>query len=270
MLDPTLCTERTMEYQRPGRTDIEKHFLQKYGSPESVGWGPKRRYLNNLTLAGDLYECHLEKVVAPGITWVDVGGGSSVLPHNPGLSRELADRCGKLVSVDPSENVLNNPYCHEHSQCFFEDFETADRFDLATLRMVAEHVEHPEKLIDKLQAIMKPGGLVVIYTINKYCPIPLVTRALPFRFHYKIKRIFWGGKEEDTFPIQYKMNSKTDLHNLFYSTNFKLVDFRYIDDTSATINFNILNKLEVLIWRIFKKLQAPYIENNILAVYQAV
>jgi hypothetical protein len=257
-----------MDYRRPSSSDLERHFLQKYGSPATSGWGPKRRYRNKLVLAGDLYECYLDKIVTGESIWVDVGGGSSILPHNPKLSQDLAERCRKLVSVDPSKNVLNNPYCHEKFNNFFENFETSQRFNLATFRMVAEHIENPEQISRKLMDVLDDDGMVVIYTINKHCPIPLITRMLPFRVHYSIKKFFWGGKEEDTFPVQYKMNSKADLSKIFKSSLFEMVDFRYFDDTSTTINFNVPNKIEVLLWRIFRKLGIPYLENNIFAVYK--
>jgi hypothetical protein len=183
--------------------------------------GFRRRYKLNNVLASDLYECKIDKLVGSNAKWIDVGGGRSLFPNNPVLSKESSIRCKKLVSVDPSDNVLENPCCHEYANEFFENFKTDDHFNLATFRMVVEHIDKPEVVIQNLKSMVVPGGLVVIYTINKMCPIPIITRLTPFSWHYKIKSIIWGGQERDAFPISYKMNSKRELNRLFSDQGFE-------------------------------------------------
>jgi 2-polyprenyl-3-methyl-5-hydroxy-6-metoxy-1,4-benzoquinol methylase len=259
-----------MNYINISKEDIKNHFKQKYGDVSKTGWSPKRRFRLGHILAGDLYECKIEKMVTSNTNWIDVGGGRSLFPNNPKLSQELSVRCNKLVSVDPSDNVLENPYCHEYAKEMFEDFKTDDRFNLATFRMVAEHIDKPELVIRSLRSMVVPGGLVVIYTINKMCPIPIITRLTPFSWHYKIKSIIWGGQEKDTFPISYKMNSKRELNRLFFDQGFENIEFSYFDDTSATINNKILNFIELYIWRILNKFGLNHIENNIFAIYKKI
>jgi len=82
-----------------------------------------------------------------------------------------------------------------------------------------------------------------------------------------LKKLFWGGEEKDTFPVQYKMNSKIELNKLFFDHDFKSMDFRYIDDVSLTISMKYLNYIEMIFWRLFNSLGIRYPENNILAVY---
>jgi len=248
--------------------ELKEHAVSKYGERESMGWSPGRRWDFGYALAGDVYECFLDSLVTEETRWIDVGGGRAVLPHNEELSFRLSKRCKSLTSVDPSENVFQNPFAHEKICSFFEDFNTEKKFDLATFRMVAEHIENPESVVKKLEDCMRPGGVLVIYTINKYSPIPIITRLTPFSWHHKIKKIFWGGEERDTFPVAYKMNSRSDLDSLFVDGGqFRLGLFRYLDDVSATIEYNVLNLIEMWVWRFFKKMGIRYAENNILAVY---
>ena len=47
------------------------------------------------------------------------------------------------VGVDPDETLDENPYVHEKAKVLIDDYETDRRFDLVTLRMVAEHVAEP-------------------------------------------------------------------------------------------------------------------------------
>ncbi|MDR9424068.1 MAG: methyltransferase domain-containing protein [Marinobacter sp.] len=260
-----------MRWTLPGKRCLEKHVLNKYGEKSVMGWSPKRRFEYGYFLAGDIYECFIDKLINKNTRWVDVGGGSSILPHNPDLSKELASRCYSLTSVDPSENVFENPYAHHKVRSLFEEMNVTEKYNLATFRMVAEHVEYPSDVLAKLDKCLDKDGLVVIYTINKYCPIPIVTRLTPFSWHHKIKKIFWGGKEKDTFPVAYRMNSKKELDELFFKDNkYTRVLFEYLDDVSATIEFDTLNRIEMIFWKFCKMIGIRYFENNILAVYKKV
>ena len=149
--------------------------------------------------------------------------------------------------------------------------DVVEKYNLITFRMVAEHDNNPVDVVSKLGSCIESGGLVVIYTINKYCPIPLITRWTPFSWHHKIKWVFWGGEEKDTFPIAYKMNSRKELNKLFVDGGeYEELVFEYLDDVSATIEFRFLNVLEMLFWVCMSKMGIRYIENNILAVYRKV
>ena len=255
----------------PEKHRLEEHVLKKYGDKSVMGWSPKRRFEYGYFLAGDIYECFIDCLINKDTRWVDVGGGSSILPHNPDLSQELASRCHSLTSVDPSENVYENPYAHHKVCSLFEDMKVTEKYNLATFRMVAEHVEQPTDVLAKLNQCLDKNALVVIYTINKYSPIPVVTRLTPFSWHHRIKKIFWGGEAKNTFPVSYKMNSKNELDKFFVEENgYDRLLFQYLDDVSATIELNFLNRMEMTLWRFCKIVGINYMENNILAVYRKV
>ena len=56
---------------------------------------------------------------------------------------------------------------------------------------------------------------MVLLTVNAYAPVTIVSRLMPFNLHYPVKRFFWGGQEEDTFPTAYRMNTRGRLRSLF-------------------------------------------------------
>ncbi len=250
--------------------ELTELFRIKYGEPAAANWSPARRYRWGYYQPGDYYEAMVDKLVKPGTRWIDVGGGRAIFPDNRKLSRILAERCRKVVAVDPSENVFDNPYAHERVQSLFEDFETEDQFDLATFRMVAEHIDNPNAVIDKLTRLLRPDGRVVIYTINKYCPVPLLTLAVPFRWHYGIKKVFWGGQARDTFPVAYKMNTRGTLKELFASRGFEETCFMNLDDLSTFAGFKSLNLVELALWKILRSVGLNYPEFNLLGVYTRV
>lgn len=150
----------------------------------------------------DYYEALLARLVQPGCNWLDVGGGRSLFPSNERLARLLSTRCGFLQGVDPDVTLEENPFVQEKFRGVLEDFRGNVTFDLATLRMVAEHVENPRGLATSLSRCVRPGGLVIIYTVNRFSPVPLLTPLVPFSLRYPLKLWLWGTERRDTFPTR--------------------------------------------------------------------
>jgi SAM-dependent methyltransferase len=252
----------------PTLQELKSLFVQKYGSPEKVGWAPRRRFRFGYYLPADVYECLVGKLVAPGCVWLDVGGGHAVFPSNPELARDLVARCAKVVAVDPSDNVHRNDFAQERVQSILDDYRSDTPFDLATMRMVVEHVSAPEAFIGALGRLVRPGGRAVVFTVNRRSPIALLSWLLPFRFHHPIKRFFWGGEEKDTFAVHYRMNTRHTLRRLFEHAGFEEEAFVKLDDLSTFGVFKWLNYMELLVWRGLKPIGLHYPETCLLGVYR--
>ena len=141
-------------------------------------------------------------------------------------------------------------------------------FDLATLRMVAEHVTDPGAVVGALARLVKPGGRVVVFTVDLWSPITLVSRAVPFGLHYPVKKLLWGGEERDTFPTAYRMNTRRDLKRLFARGGFGEEAFAWLDDCSAFARFPVLNTIEMTARNALRKVALRYPECNLLGVYR--
>ena len=252
----------------PAGSELEQLFLQKYGDPQRTGWAPRRRRRFGYALPADVYEALVSKLVTPGCRWIDVGGGHDVFPENPALARSLAARCSVLVAVDPSENVHRNEFAHERVQAFIEDYRTDRQFDLATLRMVVEHVDDPANVVRALNRLLRPGGRAVVLTVNLRSPITLVSRFTPFWLHHPIKSRVWGGSEEDTFPVRYRMNTRRALRRWFEQGGFREAEFAVLDDLSPFGGFRTVNLVELYAWKAMRTLGLPYPENCLLGVYE--
>lgn len=257
----------TIDHQLPSPAELEELFRSKYGDPETTGEAPRRRFRFGYFTPADIYESVVSRRVTAGCLWLDVGGGHSIFPENPGLARTLVARCAKVVAVDPSENVLRNDLVHERVQCFLEQYDPGVPFDLATMRMVVEHVERPESFVGALARLVRPGGMAVVFTVNLWSPITLLSRLVPFRLHHPIKRLFWGAEEEDTFPVCYRMNTPEVLRRLFERAGFAQQLSVKLDDLSASGQFKLLNYLELLAWRGLRRAGLRYPESCLLGVY---
>jgi len=250
----------------PSSGDLETLFRHKYGT--NPGWSPRQRQRNGYYLPADVYEALVANLVVPGCSWLDVGGGHQVFPENDQLAASLARRAGRLVAVDPSDNVHRHPYAHERVQCLLENYETEERFDLATLRMVAEHVEDPARFVAALHRLVRPGGRVVVFTVNQWAPLSVIARLVPFQLHHPIKKLVWGGEEEDTFPVCYRMNTRGRLKQLFNDQGFNELAFAYLDDLSALGKFRWGSRLESWAWRALRAASIRYPENCLLGIYE--
>ena len=254
-------------YILPTPDDLARLFALKYGDPATTGPNPRRRHSHDYFLPADVYEATVANAIVPGCSWLDVGGGSSPFPDNPKLAAELAARTSHFVGVDPSANVHANPYTREKHEAFIENYHTDEPFDVATLRMVAEHVTEPGSVIASLARLLKPGGRVIILTVDLFSPITLASRFTPFGLHHPVKKLLWGGEEKDTFPTAYKMNTRRELRRLFTKGGFRESEFAHLDDCCTFSKFPLLNTLELLVWKGLWRVGLRYPECNLLGIY---
>lgn len=250
------------------RADLLAVFALKYQHHSSLGPAPRIRLAFNYFTPDDYYEALLNKLVTPGCDWADVGCGRDLFPSNPRLGEVLARRCRFLFGIDPDPAILSNPRLTAFFQGSLEACPTHIQFDLVTLRMVAEHVVHPPAFVEKLHRITKPGGLVVIYTPNRYALASLVAAVLPFALHHPIKSLLWATPPDQTFPTLFLLNSRRCLLRHFSPAGFEEIFFKKLDDCRIFARYLPLNVLELLVRASFQRLHLPYFESCLLAVYR--
>jgi SAM-dependent methyltransferase len=173
-----------------------------------------------------------------------------------------------LVGLDPDDNIDENSFVHRREKTVLENYKTELQFDLITMRMVAEHIRDPEKVVGALSRLAKSGGHVIIYTVSKWSPVSILASATPTIVHRIAKRALWQTEDRDTFPVIYKMNTRPALTRLFGRAGFREVTFKYLDDCRTFQRWKITNFIELTAWRILQKLNIRYPESCILAVYQ--
>jgi len=252
----------------PGEDRLDELCRQKYGEVDQQGWGPRMRRRFSYHTPDDVYEATLDGLLEPGSSWLDVGCGRDLFPNNRGLGQALASRCRRLVGVDPAPTILENPDVHEAVQSSIEDFQADGEFDLVTLRMVAEHVEQPERVLGVLAGCMRPGGLVVVYTVNRFSPVPLLTGVVPFALRHPVKRLLWGTEKKDTFPTWFRMNTRGRLGALFGGHGFSEVGFHHLDDCRSFSRFRPLLFAELCARAVLRRLGLGYPENCLLGIYR--
>jgi 2-polyprenyl-6-hydroxyphenyl methylase / 3-demethylubiquinone-9 3-methyltransferase len=221
--------------------------LAKFTALAQSWWDPKGpskplHDLNPLRLRYIGAALALREVVA-----LDVGCGGGI------LSESLAAAGARVLGIDLSKPVLDVAELHalecniavEYRQVAAEELaqERPASFDLVTCMEMLEHVPDPAAMVRTLAALVKPGGDVVMSTLNRK-PVAFavailgaeyIARALPRGTHEYLKFIRpselarWGREAglqlQDLTGITYnpllrsfRLSSNTDVN---YLAHFK-------------------------------------------------
>jgi Methyltransferase domain len=264
MLQPTEFIEV------PGYSETEA-IVVCHQNDNQPGWRVRVRKWFRYHKPDAYYQATVAKLVTEQSDWIDVGGGKTLFPGNPELSRILANRCHSLVGVDPSNNILQNTLVHERFQGVLEDFSCEQKKHIATLRMVAEHVEEPARFASALARLIMKDGYVVLLTPYRWSPVAILSSLIPNRLHaffIKILPVSPARKEEDIFPTHYRMNTPPRLRKIFEEAGFQEVALVYLDDCVVLQRFRITFLMEMIFWKVLNRLGISYPEKNILAIFK--
>ena len=242
-------------------------FVPKYNRKPKQGWGPGLRLEYGYFSPDDHYEALVGKLLPAGAEWCDVGCGRNIFPDFPELAQHYASQCSYVFGIDPDDNVCENTFLHDHFQGLVEDCPTEHRFDLVTMRMVAEHIANPSAVLSRVARLLKPSGHALIYTPHKWAPMSIIANMTPFALHNPLKQLIWPGVQaRDTFPTQYKLNTFQDLSYHAEAAGLAIAYYSRLDDCRTTAAYRTLNRIELRLRKTLRAVGLPHPEACILAV----
>jgi len=159
-----------------------------------------------------------ERILArinPDSIILDLGAGAGIVAQMnfKGLVRSV---CG--VDLDP--RVVENPMLDEGRVSDAGEIPYGDGlFDLVYSDNVFEHLDAPAAVYKEVARVLKPGGVLLFKTPNKWHYMPTIARITPHWFHQFVNRLR-GRAEVDTFPTRYRSNSKGDVVRLAAESGF--------------------------------------------------
>lgn len=189
--------------------------------------------------ADDLWYWRLRKLMTPGLRnaqyayfetldatldrgddWLDLGCGRRLVPawmrNASEVERELLDRAGRLVGIDPDEEALaDNPLpILKYRGTAQRVPEPDESFDLITANMVAEHLETPEAVLREAVRLLRPGGRLLLHTPNLLYPATALASCIPHKFVRRVTSWLEKRDVSDIYPTLYRLNRASTIRRL--------------------------------------------------------
>ncbi len=159
----------------------------------------------------DRFSDVIHRYVRRGDTMLDAGCGSGRV-----FQYRFADahRPRLIVGVDMTAEPRGNRNIDAAARADLGALPFADdTFDIAVSSHVAEHLTQPERVFGELARVLKPGGLLMMLTPNRWHYVTISSALMPHRFHLTYNR--WRGVDtHDIFPTVYRANTAGRLRGL--------------------------------------------------------
>lgn len=176
----------------------------------------------------------MEQEIGPDKTVLDIGAGAGELN-----AYNYRGRVKRVVGIDLDPRVTENPLLDHGVVASAYELPFADAsFDLAFCIYVLEHIDNAERFAQEVGRVLKPGGVFLCLTPNKFHYVPLIASLTPHSFHEWYNRLR-GRADEDTFPTCYRLNSRGDMRRHFTAAGFDQCDMQMVEAPPNYLMFSV-------------------------------
>jgi SAM-dependent methyltransferase len=210
--------------------------------------------------------------------WLDAGCGRRSLPEWRGDDlRHLVEGGTAIFGCDADLLALTErhdpgPVCG----ATLEELPFRDgSFDLVSANMVFEHLVEPEATVRDLVRVTKPGGRILVHTVNGLHYASWMARLTPFRFHQWIVERIERRAGKDVYPTQYRANTVSRLRGLFEDSGCRFVDGGLVDGIPLYLPYRGLFSIAIRVGLLERRLgRLPGLRNllrpNLLMEFERV
>jgi ubiquinone/menaquinone biosynthesis C-methylase UbiE len=191
-------------------------------------------------------------ILRPGMVWLDIGCGRSLVPKWFPDQREIEGRLKSLSTlvfgVDLDLNALRVNRSLKHrllADASILPF-AAESFDLVTSNMVFEHVRRPYAALAEIRRVMRPGGRLIIHTPNILDIVAIAARVIPNCLHPRLVSWIEGRAEEDVYPTHYSFNRRRVIEQILRAVGFRQFCVEYLDHPNVYGHVPVVARIEAL------------------------
>ncbi len=208
------------------------------------------------------------RYVRPGAEVLELGCG----PANP--TSEFLTRTFPVVDgldIDDAcrgNTHLRNAYVYNGGAWPMDD----DAYDAVVANYVLEHVESPAMLLREARRVLRPGGVFVFRTPNRWHYVSVVSRLTPHGFHERIANRLRNlpTEAEEPYPTFYRMNSMRTLRRLAAEQGLACPAMEAIEKEPS---YGLAHKALFLLFLLYERCvnsaaEFAFARSNILGVFQ--
>ncbi len=195
--------------------DRQNHYRERYRRAHA-GWQP----------ATEVYEGLIRARLKPGMRLLDLGCGRG------GVLEQLGAAVDQPLGIDPDGRSLAEHRLERlpRLQALAEVLPLpSNTYDGVVCSWVLEHLSAPEKVFSEEARVLRHGGLFVCLTPKAHAAVTVLNRALHPVQRVLVRRLY-GRAESDTFPVQYKANTRARIDRLAGQERLIAEDFQAIPD----------------------------------------
>ena len=190
----------------------------------------------------ELFRAEILSRLSPEMVILDLGAGAGIVEQ-----MNFRGLASTVHGVDLDPRVVDNPFLDEGRISDAGEIPYPDAmFDLVFSDNVFEHLDRPLDVFEEVARVLKPGGLFLFKTPNKWHYMPTIARLTPHGFHQFINRLR-GRAEVDTFPTRYLANTAGDIKKLAKLSGYDVLSIQriegrpeYLRMTAATYSIGFL------------------------------
>lgn len=209
-----------------------------------VRWIDRKFYgVYHLNWDDELFRSQIIERLQIPLDVLDLGAGAGIVSQ-----MNFKGIAGYICGIDPDERVLRNPYLDEGKVAFGEKVPYANEsFDLIFADNVLEHLPQPEEVFSEIERLLRPGGIFLAKTPNKWHYMPLIARLTPHWFHQWINK--WRGRVgEDVFPTRYKANAVGDVKQIAHAAGLEVIRLDLIEGRPEYLRMSFLTYIPGLLY----------------------
>jgi SAM-dependent methyltransferase len=174
------------------------------------------------------YKDLLTRLLQPGVRWLDLGCGHEVFRPWTLLRGESENSLTQIpalsVGVDSDVPALRRnrsiPNRVAGSICALPFADCS--FDVITANMVLEHASQPAAVLSEARRILRPTGVFVFHTPNKYFPASMLADLLPGGIKARLVARLTTRAERDVYPTFYRINTESAISRQSKAAGFRI------------------------------------------------
>ena len=203
----------------------------RYGNLRAMSWQERaiaRHYNRARGFVDGTTEFHrlCEAAIPPGSRLLEIGSG----PSN--ASSDFFATRGTLTGLDIDPAVRGNRALTQAEVFDGGRFPFADAtFDACVSNYVVEHVPNPPGHLDEVRRVLRPGGVYVLRTPNRFHYVALISASTPHWFHELVANRVRGLPEDAhaPYPTCYAMNTRSALRRLATASGLELEVLKMVE-----------------------------------------